>query len=167
MDSLISALSAIAPEDLQENDDLPLFDGYFLSLIVEPDDINPFDCFDCYGRIAWAPSQSSRPDGFDGSAEVIDRDRGNVLWWQPYREGKKVYNSPKDRRQVMDLLEYGLKFATLTLYGPANSVVGSHTVDIDSVCVGGLEPLEDPKDYAADLLSDIIHGLKHQLNASA
>jgi hypothetical protein len=167
MDSLISALSAIAPENLQENDNLPLLDGCFLSLTVQPDDINPFDFFDCYGRMAWAPSQSSRPDGFDGSAEIVDRARGNVLWWQPCREGKKVYNSPKDRRQVMDLLEYGLKLATLTLYGPVNSVVGSHAVEIGCACIGGLEPLRNPRDYAADLLSDIIHGLQYQLKASA
>ena len=166
MDSLISALSAIAAEDLQENERLDLEHGYFLELTVAPDDIDPFDFFDCYGKIESTCSRY-RPSGFDGSAEIIDRRWGEAVWWQPYREGRKLYNSPKDRRRVIDLLEYGLKVATLTLYGPANSVVGSHTVDIDSVCVGGLEPLEDPKDYAADLLSDIIHGLKHQLNASA
>jgi hypothetical protein len=161
MESLIAALSAIDPEDLQENDSLPLLDGYFLSLTVEPDDINPFDFFDCYGKITWASSQSSRPDGFDGSAEIVDRNRGSVLWWQPCREGEKVYNSPKDRQRVMACLQYGLKVATLTLYGPANSVVGRHIVGINSACVGALEPLDNPRDYAADLLIDIIHGLKH------
>jgi hypothetical protein len=35
-----------------DDDTMELDDGRTLRLLIKPDDINPFDEFDCYGRIA-------------------------------------------------------------------------------------------------------------------
>lgn len=65
------------------------------------------------GQLVWAHERNAygyvrRPDGFDGNAEVIDRDRGSQLWWQPMEDctpGSDIRASV--RRTINDLREYG------------------------------------------------------------
>lgn len=90
---------------------------------IEQDDMSGFDFIndcDCYGKVAWADDRrrgdgrNPRPPGFTGAARKLwtcyrpaPPGRWACYWWEPYREGRKVYDSPEDMRAVRDLLECG------------------------------------------------------------
>lgn len=156
-----SALSTIDPSEILVSNHYELPDHHFLTFSLLPDDLNPFQQFDCYGVIAWHTGEQ-RPPGMDGSAEVVDRRRYSKLWWQPYREGKKVYNSPEDRQAVLDLIEYGLQYAELSLHGPARTPWNRISVKIESAGIGGIEPF--PKaDYLQEIVKDLLSELQSNL----
>ena len=152
-----SALLAIDPAGILVSNHFDLPDQHYLGFSLLPDDLDPFSHFDCYGSVAWHGG-SQRPAFMDGSAEVINRRHGEKLWWQPYREGKKIYNSPQDRRQVLDLIEYGLQYAELRLHGPACTRWNRISVEIESVSIGGIEPFP-----TADVLREIVRDLLSEL----
>jgi len=156
-----SSLLTIDPAEILVSNHYELPDHHFLAFSLLPDDLNPFDEFDCYGSIAWHTGEQ-RPPSMDGSAEVINRRRHEKLWWQPYREGKKVYNSPKDRQSVLDLIEYGLQYATLTLHGPAHTSWNQIIVEIEKASVCGLKPFP-AADYLQEIVKDLLHELKGNL----
>lgn len=160
-DPIVFAGVSVSDDDLQSlaNDQRLDLAGYSLRIEWQPDDCSPFDHFDCYGRIAFS---KDRPVDFDGSAEKIRRGRDTV-WWLPYREGRKVYNSAQDRRRVVDLLEYGLQFLDLAVYGPAVSDFGAVFCKLVSASIGGVEPFP-ANDYVVELLRDLLADLAHELN---
>jgi hypothetical protein len=110
--------------------------------------------FDCYGQVQWS---NDRPIGFDGSAEIIDRDRNGKLWWLPYRDGKKVYNSSKSRQVVMDICNYGFRVITLKLIGPAwDANKTKHRITLSQSSIGGLEPFVSHSDCIEELACDVL-----------
>jgi hypothetical protein len=140
-----------------DGDRIDLGEGYSLALKIAPEDDPARDFLgECSGTLSdWEKSDSPRPHGFTGAAEKIARDRGFCLWWEPYREGKKVYNSPADRAYVANALEYGFSWVRLSLHGPAVDELGySHTVRIDSASIGGVDYFADP-DYVGELVADL------------
>jgi hypothetical protein len=121
--------------------------GYQLKIVEKGDDCTDLNDFDCYGKVKYS---DTRPDGFDGSAEKIGRN----LWWQPYREGRKVYRDC--RKTVIDICEYGFRLMGLQLFGPAVDEVGnSHRVCIASQWISGIEPLISTE-YELDLVKNTL-----------
>jgi len=133
---------------------IPFAEDYCFECSEDSDSCLSINEFDCYGQVQWA---NNRPTGFDGSAEIIDRGRDGKLWWLPYREGKKVYNSSKARQIVMDICNYGFRVITLKLIGPtwdANRV--KHRMVLAQSSIGGLEPFVDHSDVIEDLACEVL-----------
>jgi hypothetical protein len=103
-----------------DGDTVELGDGRELRLRIEPDDINPFDEFDTYGKIAWSGrvndyGYEQRPAGFDGNAERITilNDR---VWWQPPADVKRSDPHFRELRAlVSDLASFGCVGVSLEL----------------------------------------------------
>jgi len=141
-------------DDLVDQKFYAIDEDYCFEYSEDFDDLSTFTEFDCYGTIQWS---KTRPTNFDGSAEIIDRRNGDKLWWLPYREGKKIYNSSKDRQMVMDICNYGFRVITLKLIGPAwdaNKI--KHRITLSQSSVGGLEPFANHSDCIKDLARDVL-----------
>ena len=160
---LKAAILATEPAVLLTLERVDLGDGYSLQLAYDYDSDQTINDYDCYGSVEWSRQGEQRPAGFDGSAEVIERDRGQRLWWQPYREGHKVYNTAKDRGQVVEIVAYGFRYMVLKLRGPASSITGNHIVELARDGIGGLEPFNDGSDYLPDLLAEVAGAVEAPL----
>ena len=101
-------------------------DGWRVVATIEPDE--DFSIFDeqgegvwC-GRLAWNDGrhrESSRPDGFNGGAELLRLRDGNV-WWQPEPDCLQDRQlRAQVRRQILDALECGYALAGVRLFVPA------------------------------------------------
>jgi hypothetical protein len=113
------------------NDDESI--GYRLNITTDDtsaiEHIN--DC-DCYGRVEWAGANIDRntghyrrPDGMTGAARLLRPNGWHIdspVWWEPYREGRKVYATDDDVRFMTELLGDGFKVVVVTRLerGPAN-----------------------------------------------
>jgi hypothetical protein len=135
---------------------------YVLRLSSEPDDLDPFEDCECYGRVERADRGgwgSCRPAGFDGSAEKL-RLQAGTFWWQPYRDGRKVYGGREERAHVADLLDYGMQVLELEVLGPVWDAQGRKLgpVVLDSARIGGVEPF--PGDaHTAELVRTLLEDL--------
>jgi len=159
-----SALLTIDPAEILVSNHYELPDHHFLTFSLLPDDLNPFDHCDCHGSIVWHAGDQ-RPPNMDGSAEVLNRRHSEKLWWQPYREGKRVYNSPKDRQMVLDLIEYGLQYAMLTLHGPARTSWNQVIIEIENASISGLEPFPEA-DHLQEIVKDLLSELANTLETA-
>lgn len=162
---LSSLLKSVDPSDLASVIDgrrhFCIDGGYSLIPVRKPDDCISINDYDCYGKVEWVYCRSQRPAGFDGSAEIIDRERGQVLWWQPYREGRKIYNT-SDRLMVKDIVEHGFWCYGIKVYGPAESALGTVTAELCSEYIGGYEPFADH----VEVLSQVLEALITQVEKS-
>lgn len=133
---------------------IPFADDYCLEYSEDFDDYLSVNEFDCYGQVQWA---DDRPMGFDGSAEIIDRGRNGKLWWLPYRQGKKVCNSSKERQVIMEICTYGFRVITLKLIGPAwDANKNKHRTILSQSSIGGLMPCVNHSDSIKDLACDVL-----------
>lgn len=108
----------------EHGDILELDDSRRLRLLIEPDDISPMDeingC-DAYGKVAWVERSrdythaAPRPEGFDGSACKLWTAAGDQFWWQPYRDGKDVADTPEERQLIRDLMSWGFSYVAVVL----------------------------------------------------
>lgn len=131
---------------------------------IEDDDRTGFDHIndcDCYGKVAWPVrndyTREGRPVGFTGAAVKLRTMYGDAYWWEPYREGHKVYNSPADQQPVEDLMNG---------YGPYGVVVELHDVETCQCCghtevserdvasLWGIDSLENG--YKAEVISELL-----------
>jgi len=99
---------------------------------VMPDDwptLNDYD-WECYGKVAGIERHpyrygcnADRPEGFDGSAEIISFGRSaDSCWWQPPEDIAHDREARKQMRQtVSDILEYGFVEWTVDLYRQCGS----------------------------------------------
>lgn len=111
-----------------DGDTLELPDGRTLRVRTEPDDMTIMDeqgegmwC----GRLEWVranrdywPARYSRPDGFDGAAEIIRREDGEALWWDvptDLRGDANRENRDAVRREITELLNCGYRVVVLEL----------------------------------------------------
>lgn len=145
---------------------LTLDDGRTLKVTFGPDYDTQINDFDCYGKIApvnrrntWnAYGPAARPEGFDGAAEIIDRD----WWWQPplfdKADRRQWHTTPEYRRAlrqtVSDLIRYG--FQTVTLEVCQGTDAYGRDIVLDYAVTGGHEASLDATDVA-DILDDMIH----------
>lgn len=143
---------------------LDLDDGQHRLVLQMCCDDTHINDYDCYGRIEWDHG-GRRPAGFDGSARVMMRDRSSRLWWQPYREGRLVYDEPSSRQIVMDLLIFGFTLMSLQLWGPAFDVLGvRHHVLVEEAVMGGVEPTPDT-DAITSICSDLLADLQGRIQS--
>ena len=152
----------------EDGDDYALLNGYKFVLKVQPDDGMSINDFDCYGQVSlvnrWADGADRRPDGFTGAAEKLTTPYGDTYWWEPYREGHKVYNDAKERQLVLDILTYGYYVYTVEVYEECKVVnAQGETVDeiwhqVDASSLGGIEPILD-RDTVADVVEQVLYDL--------
>lgn len=148
--------------------ELTLPSGHVLRLKVEPDEyVSIMDeqgegvwC----GRLEWSDRRhDNRPDGFDGGAEVIYRDRGDRLWWQPPDDCKRDPEIRKAvRRQILDLLEYGYVVVILELLGPEPDAMGRRPV-LDWYVLGAVVWSYDDA-YIAEIVSHLRADMVHSMS---
>lgn len=154
-------------DELREDGDrFTLEDGRELVLRVEPDQCASI--MDEQGDGAWCgwlewdrphpySVYRSRPDGFDGRAEVIRSDRGDRLWWQPPADampGTELHASL--RSTIGDILDYGYYAYVLELLAPEDQAdhYGRRPV-LNAASLGGVEPFAD-KDHVRSIVSDML-----------
>jgi hypothetical protein len=70
----------------QDGDTLELEDGRTLRLRLEPDQDASINDYESDGSIEWTRNNAYgpvRPDNYTGRARILNRDRGQTLWWEP------------------------------------------------------------------------------------
>lgn len=151
-----------------DGDTVDLPDGRALRLRMEPDDINPFEEYDTYGRMQWERNHrdngwSIRPDGFTGNAEKVSTDSGASLWWEPPTDGPARGSEEfrAFRAQVMELLEYGMVYVSLEMLDSEEDAYGRRIVR-NVASVGGVEPMP-----TADYLHELVSQLFEEMEAEA
>lgn len=156
----LDELAALAREGLrQDGDMLTLPDGRRLRLTVERDDCTSINDFDCYGKADkfshdWRDMQRPRPEGFTGAARRLEIDRGVWIWWEPYRDESKVYDSPEDVRLARDLLHYGFSRVGVMVLEPLTDSQGRiHWCEVDSKWLHGID--DATGDYLAEVVADL------------
>ena len=131
-----------------------------------PDEGTTINDFDCYGKASkyaldyWRDGQKERPADFTGAARKIEIDRGYWVWWEPYREGHKVYDSPEDVRQVTDLLRRG--FMVVSISHQTKCQGCDEWGQEIAQSLGGIDSIKD-----ADLncvIQDIVHEIMFEVN---
>src|SRR5436190_12045436 len=115
--------------DLTDDGDVYVFDGtrYSLTLHIEVDDITAMEHIndaDCWGQVEWAKVDSdtgycTRPRHFTGAARKLAINGWHMegdVWWEPYREGHKVYDDPETVADMRRLLGDGFRQVGVTLH---------------------------------------------------
>lgn len=125
---------------------------------------------DTYGKVAWTERRrdayqgcfsgrqdhAPRPAGFTGAAEKLSTYRGDTYWWEPYRDGTRIYNTPEDRQMVKDIVNHGTQVVTVErLERLTDSYGTTHTVVANRASVGGVEPFLNDA-YLTNLIGDLL-----------
>jgi hypothetical protein len=132
---------------------------------------------DALGKLGWPEpasrwdphGQQRRPDGFTGAARLFGATpMHDAIWWEPYREGRKVYDSPEDVRFMRELLDWGVIGVTLTVERRESC---GHWHECAHESLWGIEsPLCHPGDegyeYLASVYDDLISQAIDQLEAA-
>lgn len=130
----------------QDGEIVTLPDGRELRLRIEPDDMWRGLDDDGLGQVEWGRAnlygRIVRPDSFNGHAEILDRSRDSVIWWQPPADlvrGTDQY--ARIRQIVRDVCEYGYQIVTLELRRRCECCT---SVVVDDVAgIGGIVPFPD------------------------
>lgn len=140
----------------EHGDILELDDSRRLRLLIEPDDISPMahinDC-DAYGKVAWVERSrdliwsAPRPEGFDGSASKLWTATGDQFWWQPYRDGKDVADTPEQRQLIRDLMSWGFSYVAVVLEKRCDF---GHWHEVEHHGVGGCDSVHP------ELISELV-----------
>lgn len=163
MKDIIEELAEALRED---GDEHVLANGYTFVLKVEPDEGTSINDYDCYGSVSYINRHDNgvRPSNFTGAAEKLTTYHGDTYWWEPYREGHKVYNDPKERQMVLDILSYGYYVYTVEVYetcaivNAAGRTVGYTTHRVDASSLGGIEPVLE-RDTVKDVVEQVLYEL--------
>ena len=133
-------------------------DDYSLIIKIENDHLSA----SYFYNLAWAPNLGQRPPGFTGAAVKITVDRNDALWFEPERDGSKVYNDSETIRAVRRAVEDGYACASVSLIGPAiDEYGGKHHVEIACESVGGLDWDEE---YITETIRELISTIACQFN---
>lgn len=127
-------------------------------LVVEPDYDSSINDSDCYGKVSsyieYMRNKRPRPEGFTGAAVKIAVDRSGFVWWEPYREGSKVYNGPEDRELVTRLLQEGFTYVAVVKLRQCDM---GHVHELDRAGLGGIDSLENG--YLAEVVDELLDEL--------
>lgn len=154
--------------DLTDDGDVYVFDGtrYSLTLHIEVDDITAMEHIndaDCWGRVEWAKvdrdtGYCTRPRHFTGAARKLTINGWHMegeVWWEPYREGHKVYDDPETIAYMRRLLGDGFRQVGVTLHEIVSDSLGHpHTVVVASDWLCGIDSLDNG--YLADVIDGRI-----------
>lgn len=142
---------------------------FILTFTVDTDDISPMehinDC-EAYGKVEWGrrnrdTGRHERPEGFTGAACKVYSDGRDYIWWEPYREGSKVYNSTEDRLVVEQLLRDGFFYVRLgvqercSIVGSDGRVIGIRYEEVDCHGCGGID--DDSPEVLEEFLTDFLY----------
>ncbi len=159
-----------AIDALTAGDTCTLADGRRFRLELEPDcesitDISDFG--ECYGRTEWTRNTDygpRRPFDFSGNAEIMVRDHGSSLWWEPYdigdipngRAGKEFADY---RQNVRDILEFGFYVARLEQLTGSDAY--GRPIVTAFATLGGIEPFPDT-DYLKEIAGELFEEIQYQ-----
>ena len=144
--------------ELADYESLDLPDGSTLRVEMLPDtdtSILDGDAGDWFGALTWDDGRTNaygyreRPDGFNGRARILERDRDARLWWQPPADVSDA-DLPALASHVSEILTYGYRVLALHWHLPGGGVRSTY--------LGGIEPFAD-SNYVADCLSDMAADL--------
>jgi hypothetical protein len=152
---------------MTDGDTTELSDGRIVRLKIESDDTNPFDNYDCYGKVAFVDDRRSntfgepatRPEGFTGNAEKIWlQQNGGCIWWEPPKDGPKRTDPEfaSVRSMVNDLASFGMNGMVLELCDGTDAYGRPVVKDVASLW--GIEPFADDgyrRKVIGDLLSEL------------
>lgn len=148
-----------------QGDEIVLGDGRKARAKINHDDIDPFGEFDCYGKIEWAPSDRSRPGGFDGRARVLVHDYPSRLWWQPPGDIDPALDDAL-YKQAKDLAGFGmLTLGVQVIETVTDSWGNEHEVVASEAWMGGVEPFPDD-DCRTNIFSDLLNEARESAPAS-
>lgn len=140
-----------------DGDTLDIGNGKMLRLVITPDEDTLLNDFDYYGQIEWVRvndcGRHTRPESFDGRAQVISSEWYQRLWWQPPTDMTHPEDIRQIKRLVLDIIEYGFNVVTLQLC--ENEDAYGNPIIIDYACLGGVEPFSDLTDIVSDLASEL------------
>lgn len=101
------------------------------------------------GQLEWTHQTNDygwpiRPEWADGGAEILRRERGDVLWWRPLDDCLKD-RTIRDavRSTVLELLEYGYSIVTVEVDGYDATLCGCDNVYPELVQELASEALHD------------------------
>lgn len=163
VDDLAAALVAGDPTyGVPSRVDLP--DGRWLTMAVEPDDIDPLDDMGegtwtgpvvAVERSSWSIYPEPRPDGFNGRARKLHvHDRGDYWWQVP--DDIPAGSVVEFGRSICDLLAYGYSCVVVKLHERVtDSTGGTHAVVVDRAALGGIEPFPSDE-YLAVVAGDLV-----------
>lgn len=127
---------------------------------------------DALGKLAWPvkdryTGDERRPEGFTGAARKFGATQmHDTIWWEPYREGHKVYDSPADVRFMRELLDWGVigisvKVERIEACGKWHEAAHESLWGIESpLCHEGGEGYAYLATVYDDLISEALHELK-------
>jgi len=139
--------------DLRDDGDtVDLPDGRTLRVRIVVDEDHSVTDEEFWGEFEWVrgsrwDDHTRRPDGFDGNAEIFDRDHGSVLWWQPPRGdyalsyGRGTKEFAEFRQSVRDLLNYGFKGVIVELLDGFDAY--QRPIVTQSESLWGIDSVED------------------------
>jgi len=131
---------------------------------------------DCYGKLGWPEpvsrwephGQTRRPDGFTGAARLFGATpMHDAIWWEPYRDGKKVYDSPDEVRFMRELLDWGfvgvwVKVERRESCGHWHECAHESLWGIESPTIGA-----GNYEYLAEIYSDLISEAEHSMKEAS
>jgi len=131
---------------------------------------------DCLGKLGWPEpvsrwdpyGQDRRPDGFTGAARKFGATpMHGTIWWEPYRDDTKVYDSPDEVRFMRELLDWGLvavwvKVERRESCGHWHEVAHEALWGIESPTIG-----TGNYEYLAEVYDDLITQALHELKEGA
>jgi hypothetical protein len=156
----------LVTDNLRDHGDtVTLPDGKIVRLHIDYDPWTTINDFDCYGKVSDRSYPyhgdlvfTPRPQGFTGAARKLQVDRDQWVWWEPYREGHKVHDTPADVALVRRLLHEGFLEVGLTLHEHLTDSRGNtHLVEIDRRWTGGVDSLDNG--HLADVVSELARDL--------
>lgn len=152
--------NTLATELTYDGDTVGLEGGDTLRLRIRPDDIDPFDDTDAYGRVSWLRAnhrndygERERPSDFDGNAEKLYVD-GYGFWWQPPADIKRSdpgFASLRDT--VRSLAESG--YIAIIVERLSGQDAYQRPIVVNFATLGGVEPDPDPE-YLQSIVEDLI-----------
>ena len=151
------------------DDELELPGGYRLKLVVESDpDSQIEDSGDWFGRLEWAKDGdygSRRPDGMDGRAKILERDRwSGSFWWQPPTDiGPEHLDGLES--SIRQIMRDGYYWVALELRPPAcESCRCAEPPTISQWGIGGVDDIgaEYIRELTRDLVGEVAHDARQQ-----
>jgi hypothetical protein len=128
---------------------------------------------DCYGTLAWPErnretGREGRPRNFTGAArKFTSTPMHDTIWWEPYRDDTKVYDSPEDVRFMSELLDWGFIAITVTIERRESCdywhECGNESLwGIESPTIG-----DGNYSYLAEVYGDLIQNAHHEMKETA
>jgi hypothetical protein len=150
---------------LEDGETVELLNGKKLRLKVSPDYYTDLNDFDYLGRVEWSKynkynktsyifDKHPRPDGFDGNAEILKKDGGSNLWWQPPQDVARESDQLRAvRKTALSVIEYGYLEYKLELLDGLDAY--KRPIVIKVSVLSGIEPFID-ESTKEDIMQELL-----------